>query len=379
MSQKRKNSTMKSPKWQPEVPHNDRSLLPPPGVDLDTKTVLKKCITARAALAELKQAAEMMPNQAILINTLPLLEAQASSEIENIVTTNDRLFQYQNAETSADPATKEALRYRHALLLGYEDLAKRPLTTNTAEIICTTIKGVNMGVRKAPGTTLKNSNGKVIYTPPVGEDLLRNLLANWERFLNEDTELDPLIRMAVGHYQFEAIHPFTDGNGRTGRILNSLFLIQEQLLTVPILYLSRYIIQTKSDYYRLLLDVTSNNSWERWINYMLVGVEETATWTVMRVKAVQQLLEHTIEYVRAKCPKIYSYELVNQIFEQPYCRIQNIVDRENVGRQAASRYLKELVDIGVLNEMKVGRDKLFIHPKFLQLLIEEPNTFEPYS
>ncbi len=218
---------MSSPSWHPERPYNTLPPLPPTG-DLETKTVLRRCITARAALGELKQAAELIPNQAILINTLPLLEAQASSEIENIVTTTDRLFQHVGHDESTDPATKEALRYRQALLEGFRALQHLPIHTATAESVCSRIRGVQMQVRRVPGTKLGNTaTGEVIYTPPEGEALLRTLLANWEQFLHNETELDPLIRMAVAHYQFEAIHPFTDGNGRTGRVLNSLFLNKE--------------------------------------------------------------------------------------------------------------------------------------------------------
>src|ERR1700675_574727 len=225
--------------WKPDRPHNDLPRLPPL-VELETKPVLKQCITARAALAELKQAAELIPNQGMLINTLPLLEARASSEIENIVPTTDRLFKYRQADERADPMTKEALRYSYALLEGYRALAKCPLNTGTAEQVCSKIKGVEMRVRQGPGTALANEqSGEIIYIPPVGENLLRNLLTNWEKFLHDETDLDPLIRMAVGHYQFEAIHPFTDGNGRTGRGLNSLSLTQEQLLRLPTLYPSR--------------------------------------------------------------------------------------------------------------------------------------------
>ena len=193
----------------------------PPKAELESKTILKRCIAARVALAELKQAAELIPNPTVLINTLPLLEARASSEIENILTTTDRLFQFREMDDAADAPTKEALRYSRALLEGFQSLAKRPLATRTAEEVCSRIKGVPMQVRKVLGTALARSTGEVVYTPPVGEDLLRSLLANWERFLHEATDTDPLIRLAVAHYQFEAIHPFTDGNGRTGRVLNS--------------------------------------------------------------------------------------------------------------------------------------------------------------
>ncbi|MDP3245037.1 MAG: Fic family protein, partial [bacterium] len=319
-----------SARWRPDQPHNELPPLPPK-VDLETKAVLKQCITARAALAELKQAAELIPNQGVLINTLPLLEAQASSAIENIVTTTDRLFQFRQAnEQAADPATKEALRYSHALLEGYRDLSRHPLNTRTAECVCSEIKGLTMAVRRVPGTALASEHsGAVIYTPPVGEDLLRTLLSNWERFLHEATDLDPLVRMAAAHYQFEAIHPFTDGNGRTGRVLNSLFLIQENLLTLPILYLSRYIIAHKADYYRLLREVTRSGAWEEWIIFILRGVEETARWTTGKIAAIRLLQEQTVEHVKKNAPRIYSRELVEIVFEKPYCRIQNLID-ENI-------------------------------------------------
>ena len=366
------------PEWRPEEPFNALPLLPP-APELETKAVLKRCISARAALAGLKQAAELIPNQAVLINTLPLLEAQASSEIENILTTTDRLFQYREADDAADAPTKEALRYSRALLEGFRTLRERPLVTRTAEEICSLIKGREMRVRKIPGTALARSTGEIVYTPPVGEELLRSLLANWERFLHEATEIDPLIRMAVAHYQFEAIHPFTDGNGRTGRVLNSLFFISEGLLTLPILYLSRYIIRHKADYYRLLREVTQTDGWEGWVLFMLRGVEETAGWTVAKIAAIRKLQAHTVEHVRRAAPKVYSHELVNLIFELPYCRIQNLTEREIAGRQTASVYLKELVKAGVLEEQSVGREKLFIHPKLMSLLTREPNEFLPYT
>lgn len=364
--------------WQPDQPYLDLPTLPPQ-MDIETKAILKQCITARAALAELKQAAELIPNQAVLINTLPLLEAGASSEIENIVTTTDKLFQFLRNEDQADPATKEALRYSSALFEGFKALDQHPLNTRTIEDICTQIKGIQMNVRRTPGTALANDKtGEVIYTPPVGEDVLRTMLANWERFLHNAVEIDPLIRMAVTHYQFEAIHPFTDGNGRTGRIVNSLFLIQEGLLTLPILYLSRYIIQNKADYYRLLLQVTREQDWEAWIIYVLKGVEETATWTTAKIAAIRALSEHTVEYVKNKLPKVYSHELVSLIFELPYCRISSLAEAGIAKRQAASQYLKQLVEIGVLIEAPVTKEKLFIHPKLMQLLSKDSNEFKPY-
>jgi Fic family protein len=370
--------TLPNPAWRPDRPYNELPALPP-AQELETKPVLKRCITARAALAELKQAAELIPNQTMLINTIPLLEAKDSSEIENIVTTTDQLFQHAQAEGQADSATKEALRYRSALHRGYRHLAERPLCTATAVEICRTIKGVELDIRRTPGTQLANDrSGEVIYTPPEGESRLRDLLANWERFLHDETGIDPLIRMAVCHYQFEAIHPFTDGNGRTGRVINILYLIQEGLLTLPILYLSRHIIANKADYYRLLLGITREATWEPWLIYMLEAVEETARWTTAKIAAIRALSEHTSNHVRLRAPKIYSRELVDVIFEQPYCRIANLVEKDIAQRQAASRYLKDLVELGVLREIKVGKEKLFIHPKLMQLLTRDGNDFTPY-
>jgi Fic family protein len=365
--------------WRPDQPHNQLPSLPPAG-ELESRAVLKACIEARAALAELKQAAELIPNQAMLINTIPLLEAKDSSEIENIVTTTDQLFRYAQGQDNADPATKEALRYRTALHRGYQSLKDRPLCTATAVDVCRTLKGVDMDIRRTPGTQLINDRtGEVIYTPPEGEARLRDMLANWERFLHNQTELDPLIRMAVGHYQFEAIHPFADGNGRTGRVINILYLIQEELLNLPILYLSRHVIAHKADYYSLLLGVTRDQAWEPWLQFMLQAVAETSKWTTGKIAAIRKLAEHTTEHVRARLPKIYTRELVDVIFEQPYCRIGNLVDKGIAQRQAASRYLHDLADLGVLREMPFGKERLFIHPKLMQLLSRDNNQFQPYA
>ncbi|MDX9944674.1 MAG: Fic family protein [Azonexus sp.] len=370
---------MSPPDWHPEQPYNALPLLPP-GQEIETRAVLKRCITARAALAELKQAAELIPNQDMLINTLPLLEAKDSSEIENIVTSTDKLFQFAQSDSQADPATKEALRYRTALYRGFRSLAERPLCTATAIEVCRTTKGVAMDIRRTPGTRLANDRtGETIYTPPEGETRLRDLLSNWEKFLHNEEDIDPLVRMAIAHYQFEAIHPFTDGNGRTGRITNILYLIQQNLLGLPILYLSRHIITHKADYYRLLLDVTRHGAWEPWILFMLQAVEETSQWTTAKIAAIRSLAEHTANYIREKQAKIYSRELVDVIFEQPYCRIANLVDKKIAQRQAASNYLKELVNIGVLKELQVGREKLFTHPKLMQLLTRDSNQFAAYA
>ena len=362
-----------SPSFSPKQPYNELPLLPP-GVDLETKAILKACIGARAALAELKTAADLIPNPAVLINTIPLLEAQASSEIENIVTTADRLFRFAQDDdaTLADAATKEALRYRTALRRGFESLTKKPLSTSTAIEICRTIRNVRLDIRKTPGTALTNKKtGIVVYTPPEGQARLRDLLANWEKFLHNADEIDPLVRMAVGHYQFEAIHPFTDGNGRTGRVLNLLYLVDQELLTLPILYMSRAIIGRKADYYQLLLGVTTQQAWEPWVLFMLDVTGETARWTTGKIRAMRTLFDATAEHVKKHAPKRYSYELVETLFTQPYCRIANIVDAGIAQRQAASEYLKELVAIDVLREQKVGREKVFINPRLMKLLTSD--------
>lgn len=368
-----------SPPWQADKPYNHLPALPPKAA-IETVAILKQCIPARAALGELKQAAFRIPNQGMLINTLPLLEAKASSEIENIVTTTDKLFRNVGSEENADPATKEALRYSRALFEGFKALREHPLNTRTTERICSTIKGVEMTVRKVPGTALVNSaTGKIVYTPPEGENLLRDLLKNWEDFIHAETDLDPLIRLAVAHYQFEAIHPFTDGNGRTGRIINSLFLIQQELLTLPILYLSRYVNDNRPEYYRLLQAVTSDGAWEAWVLYIVKGVEETARWTTEKIDAVRDLESHTSDFVRNRLPKIYSHELINLIFKLPYCRISDVIGAGIAKRQTASNYLKQLVEAGVLDEVDSGKEKLFVHPKLYDLLTTENNVFKLYG
>lgn len=361
------------------MPHNALPLLPP-AEELETKAVLKACVTARIALAELRFAGQLIPDQSVLINSIPILEARDSSEIENIVTTNDALFRQASLEDSeAEPATKEALRYRTALHRGFQSLAARPITTNTAVEICKTITNLDIGIRKLPGTQLRNSfTGELIYTPPEGEGLIRDLLANWERFLNEAKDIDPLVRMAVLHYQFEAIHPFPDGNGRTGRILNILSLVQDGLLDLPTLYLSRHILRTRADYYRLLMRVTTHNEWDAWVLYMLDAVAKTATWTNARVRAIRDLMDATAAYVRVVQPKIYSRELIELLFSLPYCRIGNLAAHGIAQRQAGSTYLRSLVQAGVLQEEKVGRDKVFLHRKYLDLLSSDGHTFAPY-
>lgn len=360
--------------FNPARPFNDLPLLPP-SLDLETPAILKACIPARAALAELKQAGALLPNQGLLINALPLMEAKDSSEIENIVTTTDKLFQFSTDDTHADPATKEALRYRTALYQGYIELAKRPLNTSTAVAVCSNIKGMAMDIRKVPGTTITNtSTGETVYTPPIGEDHIRKLLANWENYLHAEDDIDPLIKMAVAHYQFEAIHPFLDGNGRTGRVLNILYLINTELLQLPILYLSRFIMQHRSDYYRLLTSVTQEENWQEWVLYMLRAVEETARWTTNKIAQIRDLIAETTATIKQQHPKIYSHELIEVLFQQPYCRIMNLVDANIAKRQTASSYLKELCEAGVLQELRIGKEKLFFNPLLLDRLLRDDHT-----
>ena len=368
-------------KFDPGVAYNELPPLPPPPAAVETPAILRKCISARVALAELKQSSELIPNAAVLVNALPLLEAQASSEIENIVTTTDKLLEFADLpEQKADAATKEALRYRRALFEGTRSVRNGKLTVKTAIDVCRTIKDQELDVRDKPGTTLRNiATGAVIYTPPQGQELIREKLENWERFLHARNELDPLVRVAVQHYQFEAIHPFTDGNGRTGRILNILCLVQQGLLDSPILYLSRYIIRNKADYYRLLLEVTTKQQWEPWILYMLKGIEDTCLWTTDKVKAIRELMRHTGQFIQRRLPKLYTWELVELLFKQPYCRIANVVDAGLAKRQTASVYLKQLVQIGILREVAKGRETLFIHPKYVELLTGEENVWVFYA
>jgi len=362
----------------PARPYNDLPFLPP-SAEIETRAVLKKCVTARTALAELRLAGRLIPDQSVLVHAIPNLEARDSSAVENIVTTNDALFREASlGGHEAAPATKEAARYRNALYTAIEAIRTRPLSTRIAVEVCRAIAGIDLDVRRTPGTTLANSHtGEVIYTPPEGEARLRELLANWERFAHESPDLDPLVRVAVLHYQFEAIHPFPDGNGRTGRILNILSLMQDGLLDLPTLYLSRYILKTRGEYYRRLGEVTFQQQWEPWILYVLGGVEETSVWTTQKIRAIRALMDETTHYIRAVAPKM-PHAVIEQIFTQPYCRIANLVETKIAARHTASAYLKELVRLGILEEEKVGRDKIFLHRKYIDALFAEEHTFQPY-
>lgn len=352
-----------------EHPYNELPSLPPP-IDLEVPIVLKACIEANKELASLKMAERLIPNQTVLINSIPLLESQASSAIENIVTTTDELFEHAEGDSpSMSSATKETLRYRQALYQGCQSLKTRPLSISMICEICSTIREIDTEVRKLPGTALVNeSMRRKIYTPPEGEELLRQLLINWQNYLHQKDGVDPLIKLAIQHYQFEAIHPFPDGNGRTGRIINLLYLIEQELLDTPILYLSGYIIQHKTQYYEKLLKVTSEGAWVEWVLYFLKAVSETSKWTTQKILAIQELMEQSCHFIRDEASSIYSKELVELLFTQPYVRISNLIEMDIAKRDTASKYLKKLGEIGFLTELKRGRDKLFINHQFLNLL-----------
>ena len=358
--------------FDPNKPYNDLPLLPPPA-DLESKAVLKKAIAANKALAELKGAGELIPNQGVLIHAIGLQEAKLSSEIENIVTTNDELYRaFADEGQNTNPHTKEVLHYQDALWQGFDAIRhkNRPLTTNLYEDLYRVIKQTSAGVRQVPGTKLANSSGEAIYTPPEGEGLLRDKLANLEKFIYAEDNLDPLVKLAVLHYQFEAIHPFTDGNGRTGRILNILYLIEHGLLDIPVLYLSRYIIENKNGYYAGLKQVTTDGAWEPWILYMLDAVEQMSRMTREHILAIRDLMGATAELVKAKAPKVYSKDLVEILYRQPYCKIK-FLEQAGIGnRQTASTYLKELEAIGVLHGIKQGREMYYINTKFFDLLVK---------
>lgn len=342
-------------------PYNDLPLLPP-AAELETKAVLKQAIVANRVLANLRGLAAQIPNQGVLINSIVLQEARLSSEIENIVTSNDELYRADaDPDGKTDPQTKEVLRYREALYFGFKALGKRPLSTNLFIDIVRLIKQVDFDVRRVPGTALVNPRGDVVYTPPVGEPLIRDKLANLEQFIHADDGLDPLVKMAVMHYQFEAIHPFPDGNGRTGRILNLLYLVDRGLLDIPVLFLSRYIMAHKTDYYEGLRGVTERQDWESWILYMLRAVESTAQQTYDQVTRIRALMEVVRERVQSEAPSIYSKDLIEVIFRHPYTKIQFLMDAGLAKRQTASMYLQTLAGLGLLRPSKHGREMYYIN------------------
>lgn len=353
------------------LPYNDLPLLPP-RAELETRAILKQVTASSRALADLRGLARMIPNQGILINGIVLQEARLSSEIENIVTTSDELYRAAaDVDGGADPSTKEVLRYREALWHGSQAIKERPLTTNLFIEIARIIKKTDLDVRKVPGTKLANpKTGEVIYTPPEGEAVIRDKLSNLERFLypEPDNGLDPLIRLAVMHYQFEAIHPFPDGNGRTGRIMNILLLVEHQLLDIPVLYLSRYILENRASYYEGLRRVTEEGAWEDWVMYILKAIEETARETQDRVQQILDLMEIVQAEVHEKANRIYSKDLIEVIFRNPYCKIKFLEDAGIAKRQTASTYLNTLAELGILRPHKMGREIYFINDRLFRVL-----------
>jgi Fic family protein len=364
--------------FSPDKPFNQLPDLPPQ-VELETSRVLKATTRASRALAELKGRTHTIPNPTILLNTLAVQEAKLSSEIENIFTTNDELYRGLAANgNGADlsPHTKEVLHYRDALWHGMNVLRDRPfLSTNLAIEIVNIIKENNAGIRDLPGTKVQNRNtGEIIYTPPEGEDLIRKKLANLERFSNDSSsELDPLVRIGVTHYQFEAIHPFFDGNGRTGRILIILQLIMNRLLEIPILFLSRFIIEYKAQYYRSLHAVTEHGEWKSWLLYMLEAIETTAHGTTEKINAIHRLLAETLEKAKQVLPKpTFSKDLIELIFEQPYCKIRFVEKAGIAKRLTATKYLRDLEKAGFVRSIKQGTELIFINHALWRLLTDEP-------
>ncbi|WP_428310961.1 Fic family protein [Hydrocarboniphaga sp.] len=333
-------------------------------VRFETPAVLKKLASASRHLAELKGLVASIPHQGILINTLGMQEAKDSSEIENIVTTHDELYQdAASPDSTTNPAAKEVLRYRQALWRGYEAVNSSGLLTSKHILeIQAELESNKAGFRKVPGTALKDGAGRVIYTPPSPQ-LLPDLMTGLEKFINDPalSDLDPLIRMALIHHQFETIHPFYDGNGRTGRIINVLYLVKEGLLDIPVLYLSRYIVRTKSDYYRLLQTVRENDTWEEWVIYMLTAVESTAREAIAMVTAIKQALLDVKHRIRDQHPKIYSQDLINNLFSHPYTKIEFIQEDLGVSRITATKYLEALTASGFLVKRKVGRSNYYIN------------------
>lgn len=346
--------------------------LPPPG-ELESKSVLKLAAVAHRYLAELKGRAATIPNQGILIDTLSLQEAKASSEIENIVTTQDELFQATLfPENPSSPAAKEVSLYRDALLCGLDDARKMQgiISNNSLIAMFRILKRTDGGFRNTPGTALKNDlTGEIVYVPPQsGNEIVAHMTA-LEKFINDDAyqHIDPLVRMAIIHHQFESIHPFSDGNGRLGRILNVLYLTQQRLLDIPILYLSRYITRNKGDYYRLLQSVRQTGEWEPWLLYMLSAVAETSAETIDLITGIRTLMADYKQKIRSEHDKIYSQDLLNNLFRHPYTRIDYVVDELGVSRQTAAKYLDQLAEAGLLVKHQSGRNVYFINAPLVGL------------
>lgn len=356
-------------KFDRKKPYNDLPLLPPKA-DIETKDILRKTISAGRALAQLNGTLLNLPNPTLFLDTIYLQEAKASSEVENIITTNDELYKSLVADRKVEnSATKEVLSYKEALWSGLEQLKTKPfITTNLCIRIVQCIKQNNASIRVTPGTTLSNTQGEVIYTPPSGETVIREKLANLEKFINEDESIDPLIKMALMHYQFEAIHPFADGNGRTGRILLLLYLKLSGLLDTPAIYLSEYIIKNKTEYYQRLRGVTEKNEWEEYILFMLDMIEQTSARGLERLNKITESIDKTAEEIKTKLPKIYSKDLVEVLFRLPYTKRQHLID-ENIGNaKTVGNYLITLEENGFLKSVKVGKEKLYLNERLLKIL-----------
>lgn len=352
-----------------KIPYNDLPLLPPEA-DIETKKILRKTISAGRALAQLNGTLLNLPNPTLFLDTIYLQEAKASSEVENVITTNDELYKTLVADKKTEnPAAKEVLSYKEALWLGLERLESKPfITTNLCIEIVQCIKQNSASIRDTPGTTLSNIKGEIIYTPPTGEDVIRAKMANLEKFINGNDDIDPLIKMALMHYQFEAIHPFTDGNGRTGRILLLLYLKLSGLLDIPAIYLSEYIIKHKTAYYQKLRSVTEKGRWEAYILYMLDMIEETSVEGLERLKKITTLMEETAGEIKTLLPKVYSKDLVEILFRLPYTKRQHLID-ENLGNpKTVGNYLMALEESGFLQSVKVGKEKLYLNQRLLKIL-----------
>ena len=346
-------------------------MLPYKNVDIKTKKILEQLTISSRALAELKGYAKTIPNTHILINAITINEAKNSSAIENIVTTHDDIYKVLTESGYKERNAKEVVNYRNAVWIGYEQIKKDDfINTKTIVKIQEAIEHNNAGIRKLPGTELKNSiTGKTIYTPPQNEKDIRNYLKNLENFINnKDDDIDPLIKMCLIHYQFENIHPFYDGNGRTGRILNVLYLVLNQLIDSPILYLSKYINETKQDYYRLFNDVRENNNYENWIIYILKGIEITSKETIKLIESIQNEMKSYKEEFRNKLPKVYSKELLESLFYEVYTKIAYVEKACSVTRLTATSYLNQLEGIGLLESEKIGRDKIYKNVRLIKLL-----------
>lgn len=344
----------------------------PLGKDFDTKEILKKLTKARSALAELKGVAAIIPNQNILLNTLALQEAKDSSAIENIITTHDELYKSDASTNSfATHAAKEVYNYAAALRKGFEEIKKTELLTNKSILdIQARLEENDAGFRKLPGTALKNDRtGELVYMPPQNPAEIEYLMSNLEKFINDDdiSDLDPLIKMAIIHHQFESIHPFYDGNGRTGRIINVLYLVKQKLLNSPILYLSRYINKNKANYYKLLQKVRAEDAWEEWVLFMLEGVEQTSHQTTKLIQDMKNLMQNHKEKMRSELPKIYSQDLLNVIFGHPYTKIDFVMREMKKSRLTATKYLNELVRIDLMVKEKKGRESYYINAELFKL------------